>query len=78
LSFAPVIDLATMLALKKLDAEFLRQNIAKATRAYTAKQTRSYRYRGVTFRTSNAKGTDGWYSAWERQRARNRRRRSPK
>jgi len=72
-SFAGILDLATVLQLKKLDAKFLERNIARATRAYTAKQTKTYRYRGVTFRTMNAKGTDGWHNAYNRARKRRRR-----
>lgn len=76
MSFVPTVDLGTLLAIKALDQKFLDRNIARATRAYAAKQTRTYRYKGVTFRTMSAKGTDGWYNAWQRQRARNRKRTS--
>lgn len=64
------VDPALLALLKNLQAKVQRAR----DRAYAVKQRRTYRYKGTTFITANAKDTDGWWNAWERQVERNRKR----
>lgn len=69
------IDPYLLSVLKKLEEKLLEKRTREATTRYRRGNRKTYRYRGTTFVTESERDTDGWYSAWERQVARNRRRR---
>jgi len=71
------IDPYLLSVLKKLDEKLFNQRRAANLKRYqdTNNPIRNHRFRGVTFRSRSEPGTDGYYAAYERQRARNRRRR---
>lgn len=69
------IDPYLLSAYKKTLDKYIEKRTASALAKYRRGNRKTYRYRGTTFVTESERDTDGWYSAWERQVARNRRRR---
>lgn len=69
------IDPYLLSAYKKTLDKYVEKRVKEATARYRRSNRKTYRYRGTTFTTESERDTDGWYAAWERQVARNRRRR---
>jgi len=69
------IDPYLLSAYKKTLDKYVEKRTRAALREYQRNAVRRYRYRGTTFYTANARDTDGWFAAWERQVKKNRRNR---
>lgn len=68
------LDPYLLSAYKKTLDKYVEKRVKEATARYRRSNRRTYRYRGTTFVTESERDTDGWFAAWERQVARNRRR----